>query len=68
MAEALACVIGYAFDRLNLGALDAYTEENNLASRKLLEGMRFQAVERVDDIGGDGETVYHMIVYRRERL
>ncbi len=66
MAEALACALAFAFQTMRLAALEAYTETDNVSSRKLLEGFHFTEVDRVDDPSDDGKRVYHMIVYRLE--
>lgn len=67
MREALAAAISFAFSQMRLSALEAYTEEQNIPSRKLLEKLDFREVDRVDDTANDGARIYHMIVYRRER-
>lgn len=66
MKEALSSVIEYGFNTMNLNALDAYTEENNLKSINLLKRCGFLEVNRVDDEGYFSKRVYHMIVYRLE--
>jgi ribosomal-protein-alanine N-acetyltransferase len=66
MKEALLCVVEYGFDVMNLSALDAYTEKNNIQSIKLLERCKFIEVNRVDDEGYYSDRTYHMIVYRLE--
>lgn len=67
MAEAMASALDFAFQTMQLAALEAYTEADNAPSRKLLEGFHFAEVDRVDDPSADGKRVYHMIVYRLER-
>ncbi len=67
MREALAAAISFAFSQMRLSALEAYTEERNLSSRKLLEKLDFWEVDRVDDTPNDCSRIYHMVVYRRER-
>lgn len=64
MKEALHCVIEYGFSVMWLAELDAYTEENNYRSVKLLESCGFTEADRVDDEGYYNNRVYHMIVYR----
>lgn len=66
MKEALLSVVKYGFKMINLKVLDAYTEENNLKSIKLLKKCDFIEVNRVDDDGYFSDRVYHMIVYRVE--
>ncbi len=67
MAEALTRALTFAFQTMRLAALEAYTEADNVPSRKLLERLHFAEVDRVDDTSADGKRVYHMIVYRLER-
>ncbi|MFT9495474.1 GNAT family N-acetyltransferase [Anaerosolibacter sp.] len=64
MKEALLEVIDFGFNAMNLRALDAYTEENNLKSNKLLGSCKFTEIDRVDDQGYHSNRIYHMIVYR----
>lgn len=66
MKEALLSVVKYGFDKMNLYVLDAYTEEKNLSSIKLLEKCDFTEIKRVDDEGYFSNRVYHMVVYRLE--
>lgn len=64
MKESLLRVTEFGFDKLNLIELYAYTEENNLASIKLLESCNFVEIDRVIDPGYFTKRDYHMIVYR----
>jgi len=64
MKEALLEVVKYGFEVMNLTALDAYTEENNINSVNLLENCQFKKIHRVDDEGTHNKKIYHMIVYR----
>jgi ribosomal-protein-alanine N-acetyltransferase len=66
MREALLCVIKYGFDEMNLKILNAYTEEGNYKSIKLLERCSFIEVNRVCDTGYINNRNYNMIVYRIE--
>lgn len=66
MKEALLSVIKYGFDNMDLNALDAYTEESNFKSVKLLEKCKFIEINRVDDEGYFNNRIYHMVVYRLE--
>lgn len=66
MKEALLAVVEYGFKDMKLKALEAYTEENNIKSIKLLDSCNFIEVNRVDDEGVFNKRVYHMIVYRLE--
>lgn len=63
--EALARIIDFAFQTLHLTTIEAYTEAENVPSRKLLERLRFEESGRTDDISADGSRVYHMILYKR---
>ena len=64
MKEALLRVVNYGFEVMNLKTLDAYTEEKNMSSIKLLENCNFIEVDRVDDEGYFSERMYHMVVFR----
>ena len=64
MKEALASVVEYGFEVMKLNALDAYTEEKNIRSIKLLESCKFVEINRVNDDGYYSERVYCMIVYQ----
>lgn len=66
MKESLLSVIDYGFNVMNLRALHAYTEQDNIKSIKLLEACKFTVENRVDDQGYYNNRVYHMIVYRLE--
>jgi ribosomal-protein-alanine N-acetyltransferase len=66
MKEALLAVVEYGFKDMRLKALEAYTEENNIKSIKLLDSCNFIEVNRVDDEGFFNKRIYHMIVYRLE--
>ena len=67
MKEALLCAVKYGFSVMNLNSLDAYTEENNIKSIKLLERCNFTEINRVDDEGYFSNRVYHMVVYRLKK-
>ncbi|MBA4348281.1 MAG: N-acetyltransferase [Clostridiales bacterium] len=67
MGEALTQVIEYAFGTLNLASLEAYTEQENASSRKLLQHLQFIEAGKVDDRSEDGTRVYQMIRYRLDR-
>lgn len=66
MREALTQAIHYGFDHMKLAAIEAYTEEQNQPSRRLLEKLNFQEFAHVNDVNQDSGHVYHMIVYRLE--
>jgi [ribosomal protein S5]-alanine N-acetyltransferase len=68
MKEALLSVVDYGFNVMNLSALEAYTEEKNIKSIKLLEGCKFIEVNRVDDEGCYSDRIYHMVIYRLEKF
>lgn len=68
MKEALLRVVDYGFHVLKLSALEAYTEEKNIRSIKLLENCQFLAVNRVDEDGYYSNRIYHMIVFRRDNV
>jgi ribosomal-protein-alanine N-acetyltransferase len=64
MQEALRKVVEYGLGTMNLAHLDAFTEEMNVRSRKLLEKCRFGETGRVDDPGYHSDRVFHMVVYQ----
>lgn len=66
MKESLLGSVEYGFKVMNLNFLDAYTEEKNIKSIKLLECCNFTEVNRVDDEGYYNKRIYHMLVYRLE--
>lgn len=68
MKEALQRVIKYGFETMDLKAIEAYTEENNLRSNQLLEKCNFDEVGRVKDEGYINNRDYHMVVYRLEKV
>lgn len=67
MKEALLRVVAYGFDVMKLQALEAYTEQSNLNSIKLLEKCNFIETDRVDEEGYFSNRIYHMVVYRLEK-
>lgn len=66
MSESLLGVVNYGFKIMEFKTLDAYTEENNFRSIKLLDSCNFTEISRVDDQGYFNKRVYHMVVYRLE--
>jgi len=66
MRESLLRVIEYGFNIFNFKSLDAYTEENNYKSIKLLKNCNFTDINRVYDQGCFSSRVYHMILFRLE--
>ena len=66
MREALTQAIFYGFDKMHLAAIEAYTEEQNQPSRRLLEKLDFREFAHVEEKSRDEARVYHMIVYRLE--
>lgn len=64
MREALRSVADYGFSAMGLACLDAYTEEENLPSRALLERSGFAAVGTAQDPGYYHDRVYNMVIYR----
>lgn len=66
MKEALLSVLKYGFDVMNLRCQEAYTEENNIRSIKLLEKCNFIEVNRVIEEGYFNNRAYRMVVYRLE--
>ena len=68
MEESLLSVVEYGFNVMKLKALDAYTEEHNGRSIKLLEKCNFSEINRAYDEGYFNNRVYHMVVYRLEKI
>ena len=64
MKEALLKVVHYGFNVMKLKVLDAYTEEHNIKSRKLLEKCNFIEIDSVYEEGYFSSKIFHMIVYR----
>jgi len=64
MKESLVNVIKYGFVEMNLKRLEAYTEEHNERSIKLLESCDFIEVSRVDEEGDLKNQVFRMVVFR----
>lgn len=64
MRESLLNVVEYGFDVMNLKNLDAYTEEMNYKSIKLLKNCNFIDIDRIDDKGLLNKRIYHMLVFR----
>ncbi|KAB3529390.1 GNAT family N-acetyltransferase [Alkaliphilus serpentinus] len=66
MKEALLGAVDYGFNAMKLKSLDAYTEENNISSNKLLENCKFKIIDKVEDQGYCNDRIYHMLMYRLE--
>ncbi|WP_017381531.1 GNAT family N-acetyltransferase [Paenisporosarcina sp. TG-14] len=64
MREALVHAVEYGFNVMKLKFLDAYTEENNDKSIKLLETCKFTEISRVDEDGYSKSQTFRMVVYR----
>lgn len=64
MREALIQVVEYGFNVMKLNFLDAYTEENNGKSIKLLETCKFARISRMDEEGYSKIRIFRMVVYR----
>jgi RimJ/RimL family protein N-acetyltransferase len=58
MTEALGALMRYAFDGLGARRVEAFTEEQNLASRLLCEkfGMQLEGIMRKDRITPSGSV------------
>lgn len=67
MLEAMLSVIEYGFQVMKLKTLEAYTEENNVKSIKLLEKCNFHEINRISEDGYLTNKVYHMVVYKLEK-
>lgn len=67
MKEALREITDYTFEMLNLRVIEAYTEEKNIPSRRLLESLHFKETGMEDDQGINSERVYHMVIYKMKK-
>lgn len=63
MKEALLEAAEYGLASMKLKRLDAYTEETNICSLKLLEKCGFIETGKADDQGYVHDRVYHMTIY-----
>lgn len=68
MKEALLSVVDYGFNIMKLKSLEAYTEENNIRSLKLLEKCKFKLVDKLAEQAYFKEGSLHMLVYCLENL
>lgn len=68
MKEALFNIVDYGFNVMKLKSIDAYTEKSNIRSTNLLAKCNFQIIDEVNEQGYSNERIYHMIVYRLEKL
>ena len=66
MQEALTAAVTYGFSTLKMDFLDAYTEENNQPSIRLLQRCGFEEVDRVTDEGFYTDRDFVMVVFRLE--
>ena len=64
MKESLVSVIEYGFEVMKLKVLEAYTEERNDKSIKLLESCKFVEVTKVEEAGDMNNHVLRMVVFR----
>lgn len=64
MKEALMAIADFCFKELNFEILDAYTEENNHPSIKLLKSCSFVDVDKVVDEGFYSDRNFTMVVFR----
>lgn len=63
MKEALAKAAEYGLTNMKLKRLDAYTEENNIRSLRLLKKCGFVETGKADDQGYVHDRVYRMVIY-----
>lgn len=68
MKEALLSVVDYGFNIMKLKSLEAYTEENNIRSLKLLEKCKFKLVDKAAEQAYFKEGMLHMLVYSLENF
>ncbi|MGB2994298.1 MAG: GNAT family N-acetyltransferase [Paenisporosarcina sp.] len=64
MKESLVSVIEYGFKRMGLKVIEAYTEEHNEKSIKLLESCKFVEMSRIDEEGDLNNQVFRMVIFR----
>jgi ribosomal-protein-alanine N-acetyltransferase len=64
MKESLVSVIEYGFKVMGLKVMEAYTEEHNEKSVKLLGSCEFVEVNRVDEEGDLNNQVFRMVIFR----
>lgn len=64
MKESLVSVIEYGFKRMGLKVMEAYTEEHNEKSIKLLESCEFVEVSRIVEEGDLNNQVFRMVIFR----
>jgi ribosomal-protein-alanine N-acetyltransferase len=64
MKEALAAVLTYGFEKMNLSYLDAYTEAQNIRSQKLLESSGFHLIGKLEEPSQFNNRVFQMMIYR----
>ena len=64
MSEALLSIIDYSFNVFDMNLLDAYTEENNIPSIKMLDRIGFKEFDRVIDEGFYKKRDFCMVVFR----
>ncbi|MGB2992392.1 MAG: GNAT family N-acetyltransferase [Paenisporosarcina sp.] len=64
MKESLVSVIEYGFKLMGLKVMEAYTEEHNEKSIKLLESCEFVEVSRIDEEGDLNNQVFRMVIFR----
>jgi ribosomal-protein-alanine N-acetyltransferase len=63
MSEALKTVMDYGFQTLKLSVLEAYTDENNKPSIKLLNNAGFKYQNTIEEAGTKKENVFKMQVF-----
>ncbi|SES42305.1 GNAT family N-acetyltransferase [Psychrobacillus sp. OK032] len=64
MKEALQNVVKYGFNEMKLKEIVAFTEENNIASLRLLEKCQFLQIDRMEEDGYFKKQVFQMNVYQ----
>lgn len=67
MKEALLAVVEFAFTILQMEVLEAFTEQENTFSKKLLETCQFKKTGSVEDPGYFSDKIYHMDLYSIHR-
>lgn len=65
MMESLQAVIDYCFNTIGMDWIEAYTEEGNESSTRLLENLGFTQINKVIDQGYNKDRLYNMLVFKK---
>lgn len=67
MVESLQAVMDYCFNTIGMDWVEAYTEEGNESSTRLLENLGFVQINKVIDQGYNKDRLYNMLVFRKRK-